>query len=230
MTDFLKNFNRILTLADVDAKGNEQMCIKLMEEVGELAEVVNHQNGWLPHKTLKESAFGEAADVIQCTLTLLRKLYPDLSHTEVLAQLSEHLELKSNKWESVMVRKTPKTPEPHIVIIHTNGDGHWSKHARPVGIIDLQIGYIDDDLEFGELRVVFDTDTWDTKLHGLIYTDRKFIDELRTYLYSVGLVGIDAEYSEQGMQGRNFVSFDIGKSFIDSWERKFPGSISEILE
>ena len=230
MTDFLKNFNRILTLADVDAKGNEQMCIKLMEEVGELAEVVNHQNGWLPHKTLKESAFGEAADVIQCTLTLLRKLYPDLSHAEVLAQLSEHLELKSNKWERVMVRKTPKTTEPHIVIIHTNGDGHWSKHARPVGIIDLQIGYISDDQVFGELKVVFDTTTWDTKLHGLIYTDRKFIDELRTYLYSVGLVGIDAEYSEQGMQGRNFVSFDIGKSFIDSWERKFPGSISEIIE
>jgi len=227
MTDFLKNFNRILNLADVDEKGNEQMCIKLMEEVGELAEVVNHQNGWLPHKTLKESAFGEAADVIQCTLTLLRKLYPDLSHDDLLDQLSAHLELKSTKWESIMVRKAPK--QTSIVVLHTNGEGRWSKHIRPVGIVDLQIGYIDDDQEFGELRVVFDTDMWDTKKHGLIYTDPKFIVELREYLDSIGLDGVDAEYSEQGMQGRNFVSLDIGKGFIDSWERKFPGSIQEFL-
>jgi NTP pyrophosphatase (non-canonical NTP hydrolase) len=230
MTDFLKNFKRILILADSDVKGNEQMCIKLMEEVGELAEVVNHQNGWLPHKTLKESAFGEAADVIQCTLTLLRKLYTDLTHDQVLAQLSEYMDRKSDKWESVMVKK-PVEPKPEpIAILHTGGDGLWSVHSREVSIVDLYINYVDSDREFGELRVVFDTDTWNTKEHGLIYTDKKFMKELETFLDSCSLRGSDASYSEQGMQGKNFVSLDIGPDFSDSWELKYPGSISELVQ
>lgn len=223
MTDFDKNFNRILTLADLDAKGNEQMCIKLMEEVGELAEVVNHQNGWLPHKTLKESAFGEAADVIQCTLTLLRKLYPDLNHSQVLEQLSQHLELKSNKWQSVMVTKEIKAVK-HIAVLETGGDGLWSNHVAQVGITDLNLNYIADDLEFGELRVIFDTATWNTKKHGLIYTDKRFQDQLQKYLNSVGLDGNDVYYSEQGMQGSDFVSLDVGGVFIESWIKKYPAA------
>lgn len=225
MTDFDKNFNRILALADLDVKGNEQMCIKLMEEVGELAEVVNHQNGWLPHKTLKESAFGEAADVIQCTLTLLRKLYPELNHSQVLEQLSLHLELKSNKWQSVMVTKEIK-PVEHIVVLETGGDGLWSNHVAKVGIIDLDINFITDDLEFGELHVIFDIATWSTKQHGLIYTDKKFMDQLQQYLISIGLAGNDAYYSEQGMQGSSFVSLDINRSFIKSWIKKYPDAIT----
>lgn len=98
-------FNRILNVAAQDVKGSEQMCIKLMEEVGELAEVINHFNGYLPHKTMKETAFGEAADVIQCTVTILQKMYPQWSNDQILAELSTQLSGKTDKWESVMVRK-----------------------------------------------------------------------------------------------------------------------------
>jgi hypothetical protein len=35
-----------------------------------------------------------------------------------------------------------------------------------------------------------------------------------------GLV-VDLCYSEQGMQGDNYVSLDVGKEFLDSWARKF---------
>jgi hypothetical protein len=35
-----------------------------------------------------------------------------------------------------------------------------------------------------------------------------------------GLV-VDLCYSEQGMQGDNYVSLDVGAEFLDSWARKF---------
>lgn len=97
--------DRILTTAASDIKGSEQMCIKLMEEVGELAEVINHFNGYLPHKTMKETAFGEAADVIQCTLTILQKMYPHMTNAQIIEEVERQLTLKTDKWESVMVRK-----------------------------------------------------------------------------------------------------------------------------
>ena len=31
----------------------------------------------------------------------------------------------------------------------------------------------------------------------------------------------EAHYSEQGMQGDDYVSLDVGKDFIASWEKKF---------
>jgi hypothetical protein len=35
------------------------------------------------------------------------------------------------------------------------------------------------------------------------------------------LHGADVGYSEQGMQGDDYVSLDVGESFIASWEAKF---------
>ena len=74
--------------------------------------------------------------------------------------------------------------------------------------------------EFTELRVYFNTEDWNTSEHGLIYTDPKWIEELRADLvqagYPPGAVG-DIDYSEQGMQGVNFVSLDAGSAFIQAW-------------
>lgn len=98
-------FDRILTTAATDVKGSEAMTLKLMEEVGELAEAVNHFNGYLPHKVMKETPFGEAADVIQCTITILHKLYPYMSNADIIKELEVQLSFKTDKWESVMVRK-----------------------------------------------------------------------------------------------------------------------------
>jgi hypothetical protein len=99
----------------------------------------------------------------------------------------------------------------------TAGDGHWSNVHKQVKCTKLTIPYIDDEEEFGELRVHFDNKTWDCDTDGLIYTDRLFLKELRTALDSMGLAGADVDYSEQGMQGETYVSLDVGGKFLKSW-------------
>lgn len=106
-------------------------------------------------------------------------------------------------------------------IFNTSGDGYWSKVSKPVRVIDMQIGYISEERDFGELRVYFDTKTWDVNKDGLIYTDRGFMTDLRNFLALQGLDNLDVEYSEQGMQGDDYVSLDIGEDFLNSWDRKF---------
>ena len=101
--------------------------------------------------------------------------------------------------------------------LHTEGDGFWSNVQRAVKITALSIGYVNDEGDWGELRVFFNRNTWNTERHGLIYTDGQFMRELREFLKGMGLRGKDVGYSEQGMQGDNYVSLDVGKKFIDSW-------------
>jgi hypothetical protein len=105
------------------------------------------------------------------------------------------------------------------VTLNTNGNGYWSNTAKAVGIVDMQVTYVNDEKDFGELRVYFNTDTWDVNALGLIYTDKQFMRELNAFLVAQGLC--DVEYSEQGMQGDNFVSCDVEGDFLQAWERKF---------
>ena len=114
------------------------------------------------------------------------------------------------------------------VILHTDGKrGLWSNVAKAIRITDMKIGYIDEEFEpgqtpeFGELRVYFDTDTWDVSEDGLIYTDRLFEKELQEFLTAHGLVGKDVSYSEQGMQGDDYVSCHVREKFLKSWGLKF---------
>ena len=107
------------------------------------------------------------------------------------------------------------------VVLHTCGDGYWSTVAKAVEIVDMQINYCDEDKEFGELCVYFNTDKWNCEKDGLIYTDGEFIDELQDFLIKHNLAGADVSYSEQGMQGEDYVSLDIGAEFIASWIAKF---------
>jgi hypothetical protein len=106
------------------------------------------------------------------------------------------------------------------VRFNTAGDGYWSNTAKTVEITDMQLGYVSDEGDFGELRVYFNTDTWNVNTDGLIYTDRLFKQELMAFVKEHGLV-VDLCYSEQGMQGDNYVSLDVGKEFLDSWAAKF---------
>ena len=55
----------------------------------------------------------------------------------------------------------------------------------------------------------------------MIYTDTQFKRELREFLTAHGLPGADVEYSEQGMQGDDYVSRDIGKKFLRAWAANF---------
>ena len=107
------------------------------------------------------------------------------------------------------------------VYLETSGDGYWSNYATEVDIEDMRLGYVADDKEFGELRVYFATEDWNVDKHGLIYTDKLFITQLRSFLNSQQLAGADVDYSEQGMQGDNYVPLDVGADFIASWEAKF---------
>ena len=100
--------------------------------------------------------------------------------------------------------------------LHTNGSGLWSGIAKEVKVLKINLAYLNDEEDFGELRVYFDTESWNIEEDGLIYTDRKFITELRTKLNDEGYSS-DVDYSEQGMQGDNYVSLDVWKKFIDSW-------------
>ena len=107
------------------------------------------------------------------------------------------------------------------VIFNTSGNGYWSDEAKAVSIVDMRINYCSDEMDFGELRVYFDTKTWDVEQDGLIYTDDQFEEELRAFLDSHGLPGKDVSYSEQGMQGDDYVSLDVGADFIHAWGQKF---------
>lgn len=99
----------------------------------------------------------------------------------------------------------------------TSGTGLWSQQKKSVKITALSMGYVSNELDYGELRIFFNRNTWRTNLHGLIYTDPLFEKELQKFLNSLGLAGDEVFYSEQGMQGDNYVSVEFGKKFIDSW-------------
>ena len=103
-------------------------------------------------------------------------------------------------------------------MLKTSGDGYWSNVAKDVRLVGIDLSYINDEETFGELRVYFDTTSWNVNEDGLIYTDRLFLDLLGGELLGAGLNSIDVQYSEQGMQGDNYVSLDVGPVFLNSFK------------
>ena len=101
--------------------------------------------------------------------------------------------------------------------LHTSGGGYWSNTKDAEEITALLLSYTNDELDFGELRVFFNTNTWDTYKDGLIYTDKQFMRELKELLTSMGFDASDVSYSEQGMQGDTYVSCDVGELFINTF-------------
>lgn len=102
-------------------------------------------------------------------------------------------------------------------ILGTSGDGYWSDVVKEVPVTGLELVQYEEDQEYGELRVYFDTQIWDVNSDGLIYTDSKFAQGLKDLLASMKL-GTDVGYSEQGMQGDNYVSLDAGSEFVQSFK------------
>jgi hypothetical protein len=122
--------------------------------------------------------------------------------------------------------------------LHTNGLGYWSNTAKAVDITALDLQYISEDKDFGELCVHFAVDDfpsncWDVNTMGLIYTDKQFKRELREYLVSLGFTQAEAddvEYSEQGMQGDSYVSCDVGAVFIAGLMRLDPAHVAAVYK
>ncbi len=112
-------------------------------------------------------------------------------------------------------------------IAHTDGSGIWSKAMKSVPVIlEVADGEIVEWLEpdappfyGGHLHACFAKKDWSTKRLGLIYTDKRFLNDVRALLARKGFKRVDhVVYSEQGMQGRDYVDFDISdllaKEFI----------------
>jgi len=117
--------------------------------------------------------------------------------------------------------------------LHTNGTGLWSDKATAVAITSLDLQYINNERDFGELCVHFDTATWDVDADGLIYTDPLFKAELRAYLQTLGFTAEEAndvEYSEAGMQCEHYVSCDVGLDFINGLTRLDPAHVQSVYE
>lgn len=116
--------------------------------------------------------------------------------------------------------------------LHTNGLGYWSRTAKAVDVTKLDLQYINSERDFGELCVHFTADSWDVNTMGLIYTDKQFMQELRVYLQTIGFSEAEANdvsYSEQGMQGDNYVSCDVGGAFIAGLERLDPAHVNAVF-
>jgi hypothetical protein len=111
------------------------------------------------------------------------------------------------------------------VIFKTSGDGYWSRVKGSVEIFDMRLGYVADDKQFGELCVYFNDKHWDVNIDGLIYTDKQFLQDLNAFLAQHGLPAVS--YSEQGMQGDDYVSCDVEGDFITAWEAKFGELVTE---
>jgi len=148
------------------------------------------------------------------------------------------------------------------IICKTDGKGLWSEAVRTITIrrieldymipdIDLDLrhaaGIASDDLYTGDadelcvtFRVYFTKKDWNIDKHGLIYTDDSFIRDLRKQMNAMpmfrgifttrGYAAVD--YTEQGMQGTNFVSVEVllkGKrmdEFLKRLGKQIPGALS----
>lgn len=60
-------------------------------------------------------------------------------------------------------------------------------------------------------RFYFDPALWDVEKHGLIYTNELFMESLHARLRAKGWTNPErsVSYSEAGMQGDNYVDFDV---------------------
>lgn len=118
------------------------------------------------------------------------------------------------------------------IIANTNGKGLWSEEARSVLISKLAIGYSNQtyypgETFYGELCAYFEPsgfppNSWNVPGYGLIYTDKQWMKEFKAGLRELGLsvkAVQNVHYSEQGMQGLDYVSMDIGPAFWASWKR-----------
>lgn len=116
------------------------------------------------------------------------------------------------------------------IVCYTDGSGYWSQVATAVTCVGIKLNYLSGDSKFAEVHVVFDESTWNVDNYGLIYSDRKWLNELHSRLACFGFNCADLDYSEQGMQGKMFVSLDAGPKFINSWRRVQPGYVEGIEE
>ena len=111
-------------------------------------------------------------------------------------------------------------------VCNTDGNGLWSREVREVKIHKINILFYHMDSRSGytgELAAYFNQRTWKLSKHGLIYSDKLWIKDFRKELENIGFsekAVRSVNYSEQGMQGDNYVSLDVGNTFMKEWDEK----------
>ena len=85
-----------------------------------------------------------------------------------------------------------------------------------IKILPADIFRVMDSQIYGNLNAYFSPKQWNTERHGLIYTDSLFEKGVKNLLKAKGFTyWNDINYSEQGMQGRDYVNFDCGDNLSD---------------
>ena len=117
--------------------------------------------------------------------------------------------------ESAFVLPLPKSP----IICNTDGTGYWSDKTRavPVSKVVLSIHRAEVDLYRHRPTLLISVDayftkkSWDIDKHGLIYTDRQWLYDFKRRMKAINplLFGSGIDYTEQGMQGENYVSLEM---------------------
>jgi len=90
----------------------------------------------------------------------------------------------------------------HNIKIKTSGTGLWSDIMKEVKLTKLSIDN-EKDLKCQEIKIFFDTKTWNINIDGLIYTDYIFLNNLIKKLSIYDIENLD--YSEQGAQGYDYI-------------------------
>lgn len=104
------------------------------------------------------------------------------------------------------------------LILNTNGQGYWSDEKRKIRCTALEIECMQELDDYFTYRLIFNEKDWNIHKHGLIYTDALFLKELKKELKDRNYNGSKLDYTEQGMQGKNYVSIQddgtLFKSFM----------------
>ena len=105
-----------------------------------------------------------------------------------------------------------------IMFCKTNGSGYWSRKLvlvkhKLIELISRSWQGVWPENHFS-LNVYFEKDCWSVCEDGLIYTDESWLNDLKENFNKLGFEHTDKIcYSEQGMQGNDYVNLDIQESF-----------------
>lgn len=129
---------------------------------------------------------------------------------------------------------TIKVKKPFVCEAYGNGFWSYENKKTTVKKITFEVGYFTGDSVTLYAKVFFTQKEWNIEKDGLIYTDTNWIKDFNKNFVKLpevkNLVKMkDIDYTEQGMQGDNYVSlsFDVrGKDNIMEFFSRFGTSIS----
>jgi hypothetical protein len=105
------------------------------------------------------------------------------------------------------------------IVCMTGGDGIWSSVKKNVRIMHVKIHTLLPEFKSGLMNAYFDTKLWNVNEDGLVYTDDAWLNAFRAALHDRHGIPLDIvqtiSYTEQGMQGWDYVSLEFGERFYN---------------